>query len=515
MVEENEDIADFLANNITGQFKVGPPDELYGPFKDDEIAPKAMETAIGMKPKYSPFLKKSRLCASCHIISLPVVDWPVGTESEHQHLFPKVEEDQLIASEKNPNMKAFTHRIEQATYLEWMNSQYQDEYGEPTEHTKSCQDCHMPTEYHSMDGEIVVDPIQTKIATIEDESYPEADHRIPLKDLTVRFRKEGFRRHTFQGLNVFLAEMFHQFNDVLGVRQGDFETGVNGLPFAIENYVQNARENSAAIRVVALKHEGQTLEADIMITNKTGHRMPSGVGFRRMFIEFLVIDESSGLERVIWASGQTNGVGVLLDVDGKPLPEEFFETVEKDGKQVQSYHPHHRVITSQNQVQVYEELATDAKGVITTSFIHRDHHLKDNRLLPAGWSKDGPPGGMPAAFLHATYPHGVGDDPQYKNGHGTDIIKYRVTLPECFDCKKVKVKATLYSQAWAPYYLKARFTDVPDSPEGEARRRLYYLASHLKTDGTPIQDWKLELVSTEAKVGDAPEVCDDEGKGCG
>ena len=34
--------------------------------------------------------------------------------------------------------------IEQATYLEWLNSQYQTEFGLPGPNARSCQSCHMP-----------------------------------------------------------------------------------------------------------------------------------------------------------------------------------------------------------------------------------------------------------------------------------------------------------------------------------------------------------------------------------
>ena len=524
MVEEYENIGDFLANSITGQFKVGPADELYGPFED--VVTKPMEHSVGMTPKHSEFISKSRMCASCHVINLPVVDWPLDNPpGDTDEIMPPEEVQQLLASEKNPNLQGFLHRIEQATYLEWLNSKYQTEFGEPGQHAQECQDCHMRTGYESLDGTVSIDPIQTKIATIEDQDYPEADYRLPIEEITVKFREEGFRRHTFQGLNIFLAEMFSQFNDVLGVRMGDFETGTNGLPFAIENFVINARRNTADIEITRWEVDGQTLEADVRVVNKTGHRLPSGVGFRRLWIEFLVLDDSRGQERVVWGSGRTNGVGVLVDDEGQVLPTEFFDEIEIDGKMVEQFQPHHTVITEQDQVQIYEELASNAKGKLTTSFIHRAHHVKENRLLPQGWTKDGPSKEIPAAFIHATHPgYEAAKDPAYGDGSGSDTVTYRVTIPDCFDCKKVKIRATLYSQAWAPYYLRDRFKDIPDGPDGEARRRLYYLTSHLKTDGTPIEDWKFEVVTTErdlekeekTKADEHAEECaDGDGKGCG
>jgi hypothetical protein len=352
---------------------------------------------------------------------------------------------------------------------------------------------------------VAIDQIATKIAVLQDQDYPEVDNKIPTDEHRVAFRKEGYRRHTFQGLNVFLLEAFRQFGDVLGVRMPDYETGVEGVHFAIDNYVQNARKHTATVEIMNVETSGQTIAADVKVTNLTGHRLPSGVGFRRLWVEFLLIDSTHGHDRIIWASGQTNAAGVLVGGNGRVLPSEFFGELKRDGRTGQAYQPHHRVITSPEQVQVYEELTCDATGRFTTSFLHRAQDVKDNRLLPRGWSATGPDPAMPAAFVAATHPHGVGDDPQYADGSGSDIVSYRVTLPECFDCKKLKLKATLYSQAWAPYYLRDRFAEIPEGPEGDARRRLYFLLSHLKTEGTVIDGWRFEVAGDEKEVTEADE----------
>ena len=154
MTEEYEDIGAFLANSITGQFKVGPPDEMYGPFED--VVTKPMETALGHQAQArTPSSRSHGICATCHVINLPVVDWPLANPpGDTDALMPEEEVEQLLASEKNPNLQGFLHRIEQATYLEWLNSKYQTEFGEPSPDAKSCQDCHMRTEYHSLDGTV-------------------------------------------------------------------------------------------------------------------------------------------------------------------------------------------------------------------------------------------------------------------------------------------------------------------------------------------------------------------------
>ena len=80
---------------------------------------------------------------------------------------------------------------------------------------------------------------------------------------------------------------------------------------------------------------------------------------------------------------------------------------------------------------------------------------------------------------------------------GKDSLEYHISLPKGLDLKKLSARATMYYQAIPPYYLHQRFTTAPG---GDATRRLYYLASHLKTQGTAIEDWKLPLFAEQATV---------------
>lgn len=352
----------------------------------------------------------------------------------------------------------------------------------------------MPGDYHSEKKGINVSPIQQRIAIIEDETYPDAEYRVPTDKITVRVRNEGFRRHQFQGLNVFLLQMFDQFNDVLGVRKDDYMTGSStDLQDAIDNYVQQAQNESAKVTARATVTGAQQIQANVAVTNLAGHRFPSGVSFRRLFIELLVTDEN---QKVVWASGRTNNLGVIVDGNGKPLPSEFFaEYKDAQGKTRQSYQPHYEIITAQNQVQIYEELNQDADGKFTTNFTRRDEQVKDNRLLPMGWTKKGPDPSLNGRYLHATFPEGnAAKDPDYQDGKaGTDNITYRITLPAGVNAAKCRVQATLYYQTIPPYYLYQRFTAAPN---GDATKRLYYLTSNLNLTGTPVENWKLPIVST-------------------
>jgi mono/diheme cytochrome c family protein len=457
----------FLENSITGRFQVAPPDTIFGPYRDNEISPYTMANAIGITPKFNPYLQSPRLCGSCHTIDLPVLDGRPGQRS-----------------------------LEQVTYLEWLNSQYQTEFGLPGPNAKTCQGCHMPGDYHSEKKRIRVDRLVQKMAIIQDQDYPEAEHRAPEQELVVVDRT-NFKRHELLGLNVFLLEMFKQFNDILGVRKDDYMSGSStDLPDAIDNIAQQAQERTATVHVFARATGRRTVTAEVAVTNLTGHRFPSGVGFRRAFIELLVFDRTRGRPRLVWASGRTNTVGVIVDGNGEVLPSEFFtEYPDGRGGVHQHFQPHYQVITSPHQVQIYEELIKNADGKFTTSFIRRDQTVKDNRLLPIGWTEHGPDPSLNGRFLAATHAEEVHSDPDYVDGQGTDRIIYRIKLPAGVDPSRVTVQATLYYQSIPPYYLNDRFKTAPN---GAATQRLYFLASHLKLEGTPAENWKLKIASATA-----------------
>ncbi|MEM7478114.1 MAG: hypothetical protein AAF483_24270, partial [Planctomycetota bacterium] len=360
---------------------------------------------------------------------------------------------------------------------------------------KSCQDCHMSKGIQDQGSGVALDQIKTRIAVVQDLTYPDAENLASHEELNVRYREE-YSRHNFRGLNLFMLEMFNQFDDVLGVRKHDYMTGSKtDMALAVNDFVRQARNDTAEIEVDSSWTGPNELTSTVDIQSLAGHRFPSGVGFRRAFVEFLVLDESKPEgEQVVWSSGRTNEIGVIVDHQGNPLPTEFFEL---DALGNEQYQPHYELIESDAQVQIYEILLHNRSGEFTTSFIHGCETIKDNRFLPKGWTRKGPGGGLKGHFLTATYPGPVaGQDSRYQDGSGTDRVRYKVQLDGTHDRSNISVKATLYYQAMPPYFLKNIF-DL--SPNGDATRRLHYICSNLKLEGTAIEDWKLEVVSADAR----------------
>lgn len=482
----------FLESSITGNFHLGPPDEVYGPFKDNEIAPYVMQHATGRTPKHSPFLSSSQMCGTCHTVALPAVDRPL---TGHELAQP----DEVRRGQTVAEFKECHHHVEQSTYLEWLNSEYENEIHPANPKAKSCQDCHMARGLTDERHGINVPQLQTRIAAVQDTTYPEAENLPPAEQLNIRRRETGYRRHNFAGLNALLIELFRQHDDVLGVRKTDFMTGSQlDADNAVAAMVRTARNDVADVEVAAAPDGPGRLTARVLVKNKVGHRFPSGVGFRRAFLELAVVRPAADgrPEEVVWASGRTNDLGVLVGPDGQPLPTESFAPDPATGDE--RFQPHHEVIDDQTQVQVYETLLRNAKGKFTTSFVRGCETAKDNRLLPRGWRKDGPGPELTGRFLEATHPdEATLKDARYADGSGSDAVTYRITLPAGVDAAGLTVRATLYYQSMPPYFLNNLFTTAPDGP---ATRRLHSLLGHLNLKGTPLEGWKLKVASAVATV---------------
>ncbi len=479
-----KELAYMMFHNNTGQFNAGPADKINGPF---DVSEKPMEHALNSKPVKNHYTSDSQMCGTCHTINLP----NIGMKNNE---FPV-----LTAAAAETPFSDYNHSIEQATFLEWQNSIFavSDSSNDSNDEFQSCQDCHMPSDFkldNSDPGKsISIDQLVTKIATIQDTSVAEAAYTLPQEDLDIPMR-DNYKRHTHVGMNVFLLEMFNQFSDILGVGKTDYMTSATtGNQLAIDSMVQQAQKNTLDISANILSLAGDTLTTQVILKNKSGHRLPSGVAFRRMFIDFQVLNDG----KVIWQSGKTNKVGVIVGANSKPLETEFLPDQN-------SYQPHYEKITQENQVQIYEELNLNAQNEFTTSFIHRVTSVKDNRLLPRGWREASyfkPQGAVMYQFMQATDPHGKArQDSDYQNPSnslsypGQDQLIYSVKLPKGINKKKLSVRATAYSQSIPPYWLKQRFEQAPD---GIATQRLYYLTSNLKLQGTAMENWKLKLVSAE------------------
>lgn len=472
-----------FAKTFTGSYLVGAPDKFYGPFDDPKTL--SMQHALGNLPEHNPNILASETCGSCHTVHLPIM---------------------------HPD-RTIGHVYEQTTYPEWAFSDYRTGTSPDGKlpfgagpRAQSCQGCHMPNTAPS--GK----PYRSKIASIQEyTNFPQAEHTLEPKDIDLPTR-DGFAKHILVGLNVFLLEMAQQSMDLLGIRKADpmlTKLGVDSLPASEGAMLDQALHRTASISVGAVRTEHGALTARVTVVNKVGHKFPSGVGFRRAFIEFDVLDAG---KNVLWSSGRTNGSGVIVGASGAPLAGEMWwkdDCSARIDPDKRVHQPHYQTIASQDQAQIYQELVSTPpddphavcnahappQGHLTTSFLSICSKVKDNRLLPHGFLKLAEREKISAALgadkdmAEESGAMGTGDDRDYAQGGG-DALTYRVSLSELHG-KPDTVRATLYYQATPPFFLQDRFCTA----KGPDTKRLFYVAGNLKLKA-PMEGWKLKVVES-------------------
>jgi hypothetical protein len=446
-----------------------------------------MVNALGNKPVFDNTITSSEMCGTCHTIHLPVFH----------------------------NGKGIGRVYEQTTYPEWAFSAYRTgatAEGKPLPHgagevAQSCQGCHMPDT--DPDGS----PTRSKIASIQETmNFPQTEHSAG-PDLEVR---EGFSRHTLVGLNLFFVKMAQQFPEVLGIRTQDPNLGsfgVDPLTTAEQAIADQAAGQTATIAIGDVALADDTLSATVTVTNKAGHKFPSGVGFRRAFVAFDVLDQNG---ETVWASGRTNAAGIIVDAGGSPVAGELWWKDDCSGYArpgERPHQPHFTAITRQDQAQIYQELVSappadvsapvcghgvPPTGELTTSFLSICADVKDNRILPKGYLPPAQRREIAAALgagdtlADESGSSAVGTDPDYVTGGG-DALVYRVPLSDLpAGVRPASVQATLYYQAIPPFYLHDRLCTA----KGPDVDRLHYLVTHLNLADSAAEGWKLKVVGT-------------------
>jgi hypothetical protein len=291
--------------------------------------------------------------------------------------------------------------------------------------------------------------------------------------------------------------MFKQFRPELGLYESDpmLRTSLNtenSVDTAIDMSANSiAKTKTADVQIVSVTKAGGMLQIDVRVTNSAGHSFPSGVGFRRAFLDLRVMDGT----QVAWASGDVSRQGIIVDGRGVPLLTETFTPTQQH---FQAHYWEKNPITRENQVQIYEELVVNPEGFLTTSFIALDEKVKDNRLQPQGWSPGGP-------FAGETRPvdtcvTATVCDPDYQNGSGSNVVRYQIPLSACRNAACVNaattVSATLYYQTIPHYYLVQRATDAT----GIDTERLVRFTHDLKVADTPVENWVLPIGTAEWSV---------------
>ena len=251
---------------------------------------------------------------------------------------------------------------EQVPYQEWRHSAFAD--------SQSCQSCHMP---------VVAQP--TPITSVLGQ---------PRDDVS---------RHDFRGANALMLRLLNRF-------RGDL--GVVALPVELDNAVSRTtaflRAHAATLEITAARSQGGRVEAEVVVRNLAGHKLPTAYPSRRVWLQVTVRDANG---RSVFSSGAVEPTGAIRGND--------------NDRDAAAFEPHYREIHAPEQVQIYESIMGTGAGAVTTGLLSAVRYLKDNRLLPQGFEK-------------ATAPRDVAvsddarEDPDFAAGE--DRVRYAVDVAD-------------------------------------------------------------------------------------
>jgi hypothetical protein len=509
------------------------------------------------------FMPKGELCGGCHVVIAPEI--PIA--------YPKIRNSYQI-DPNNPNappkpaMYPNTNKpcppvkplpngkydptvdpcvqqsFEQSTYLEWAASA---SFGGATPQT-SCTFCHMP----DADGRMMAIANINGPGTVASDSsiagvggFPKSQYRAD--DQVSVSANASYPRHRLMAINLFVHEMYQQFPSILGISDATEAAVPPGTVKSLQNAEETilthapttvslsvCKPGTANTPCSNLTADPNNLTYQVTVQNFSGHRFPTGAGFRRGFLEFRLLDNAG---KTLWVSGAVNPFGAIVDNTGKILPTEFppvnvvYQPIFLQPHFGSQANP---AITRQDQVQIYEVRSKNEYGQLTTATTRLFSEAKDNRIPPAGWippyncsakiapgtadpnsdrrvngldgfllSRITAPAGIEGTDPNVTInPMGAFSDPDYctpggvtsgtpSGIAGVDHVLYRIPLSALNGAKVAKVQVIMHYQTIPPYFLRDRFYDgqTYSNPSSEggvvglgaATERLLYASSHLDT----------------------------------
>lgn len=261
--------------------------------------------------------------------------------------------------------------VEQALYHEWENSIY-------SKTAVSCQSCHMPR---------IDDAV--KISSRPGILAPRSPYGI----------------HDFTGGNIFMLSLLKANHDRLELNSGE-----EFIQKSIERTHELLTKNTISLGLYITAECEDSVFFEVRIENKAGHKFPTGFPSRRAYLEFIVYNASDTL----FHSGKPNAKA-LTNTDLK-----LFE-------------PHYKIINEENQVQIYEFVMGDTRNNVTTVLERAYVPLKDNRIVPKGFSNG-----------HRNYDtvRVVGNaenDADYFSGSGVERLIYALSKSKIITATDVRV----------------------------------------------------------------------------
>jgi len=278
---------------------------------------------------------------------------------------------------------------EQMPYTEWQNSVFDDAGSNP----QSCQDCHMPK---------TTSKVASRPAWLG--------------------AKNGFAKHQLVGANTTMLTLLRDNAAQLDVTSPNMDLSIDRARAMLQS--------AASVEIVSASVIDGVLEARVKVQNNSGHKAPTAYPSRRMWLHFKVTDSGN---TVVFESGRINADGSIDGADN-----DIDQTV---------YEPHYNLITSADQVQIYEPVMGNSDGNITYTLLRGAQYLKDNRLTPQGFDKYAVPFDVAVQGQAAS-------DADFNLG--SDELTYRIPLAVAGD---LNVSVSLNYQTIAHGYLQDLYRD--------------------------------------------------------
>jgi hypothetical protein len=302
--------------------------------------------------------------------------------------------------------------IEQATFHEWENSTYSGDQ-------VVCQSCHMPPAEDSV-----------RIAT----GYFGLPKRYP------------FNQHVFKGSNLFMLKLLKQNRTRLDLKGYDrnFDSTIAANIDMLENRTMNVNLSVDSVNT-------DTAYFTVRLTNKAGHKFPSGYPSRRAVLQFVVIGSAND---TIFQSGMFDPTYEVVNIDP-------------------TWEPHYNIISNETQAQIYEMVPGDVNGNFTSLLERADTMLKDNRIPPEGFTTTSP------VYDTVQIIGGAATDPDFNlsiingtEGTGKDYVHFHVPINGY--SQPFSIYTYMQYQAVPPGFLEEMFS--MNSAEIDTFRNMYMAA---------------------------------------
>ena len=342
-----------------------------------------------------------------------------------------------------------------------MHTGYTPTYGAHIKESKLCASCHnLKTPYVDEAGNILSKTPESEFP--EHTPYMEWEH----SDFVSQKSCQGCHLSRANGVKISNRPMFlggrnnFAIHDLVGANKlmlGILNNNKTQLGVLSNNFPETIAKtdvmlkSAATVDVIEQIATPGELDFSLKITSSTGHKLPTAYPSRRAFLHVTVSDSQNA---IVWESGKVNANGSVVGVDADEVAGTF--------------EPHYELITTADQVQVYEAIMANNLGEVTYTLLRGKEYLKDNRILPAGFNK------LNAASDIQVVGGALSDD---NFVGGSDEIRYQIdSLP----AGSYTVKAELVYQTLADGFAQDLFSDTV-TPEVVDFKTLYDAATDKTT----------------------------------